>query len=330
MLKKYRTKEISTTPYPARDDTFMALLYRINCFKALIIRFMKVLHETVARQQSESLSCRDFVLPVFDCPYHRHGEFEIIRIIESRGRVLVGDYSGTFEPGQIYVFGSRLPHAFINAAETQRARSRCIQFDASTLSASFQSFPEFRMLDTVLYRARRGLLLIGSPITETVADSMDRIFEAHGMSRFIEFLRLLTMIDGNATLRELASDGYELQQPEQQITRLEKVLTFIHDNSGFELNIPDLARRACMSESALHRLFRQRMGCTPGAYILDVRLAIVARALIESDDSIAQIAFATGFNNLSNFNRRFQKRFQCSPRAYRRNMTGAPPSPGIP
>ncbi|NBT07044.1 MAG: hypothetical protein EBS54_10215 [Betaproteobacteria bacterium] len=62
-----------------------------------------MLHETIAVQTAATLSCRDFNLPVFDCPYHRHPEFEILRINESRGRVLAGDFAGIFEPGKIYL-----------------------------------------------------------------------------------------------------------------------------------------------------------------------------------------------------------------------------------
>jgi len=120
---------------------------------------VRVLHETIAVQTAATLSCRDFNLPVFDCPYHRHPEFEILRINESRGRVLAGDFAGIFEPGKIYVFGSRLPHAFVNLEGTGRARSRCLQFDPARLSTAWGTLPEMRSLASLFRRTSRGLLL---------------------------------------------------------------------------------------------------------------------------------------------------------------------------
>jgi len=281
---------------------------------------MKILQETVLRKPAESLSCRVFDQPVFDCPYHQHKELEILQIEESAGRVLVGDFAGQFRPGHIYVFGSQLPHAFINLPGTERATSLCIQFDPSLVSPFAATLPEFNLLDALLERFRRGWFLQG-PLAETASASITRIFASAGPSRVLELFRLFLSLADSSHYRELASEGYTPQKPGLRASRLEKTLTFIHANSAAELSLPELARRAAMSESALHRLFRQRIGCTPGAYIINLRLANAVRGLIESDDSIAHIAFASGFSSLSNFNRRFQKRFRRSPREYRKSMS---------
>lgn len=65
------------------------------------------------------------------------------------------------------------------------------------------------------------------------------------------------------------------------------------------------------------------MGRTPGQYTTGLRLARIARALIETDATVAEIAFANGFNNLANFNRRFRQHFGCSPTSYRRSIGDA-------
>jgi transcriptional regulator GlxA family with amidase domain len=101
---------------------------------------------------------------------------------------------------------------------------------------------------------------------------------------------------------------------------MESVLTYIHRNSSNDIPMDELARIAAMSPTAFHRFFKQNLGCTPGAYLSELRLSNVAHRLLGTSDSVAEIAFATGFNNLSNFNRLFRRRFNCSPRAYRSRM----------
>jgi AraC-like DNA-binding protein len=44
--------------------------------------------------------------------------------------------------------------------------------------------------------------------------------------------------------------------------------------------------------------------------------------LRESDRTIADIAFASGFNNLSNFNRQFRRTYGLPPTDYRRSAAG--------
>jgi AraC-like DNA-binding protein len=48
-----------------------------------------------------------------------------------------------------------------------------------------------------------------------------------------------------------------------------------------------------------------------------LRIGETCRSLQETDDSVTDIAFRVGFNNLSNFNRRFRKLKGMSPREFR-------------
>ena len=52
------------------------------------------------------------------------------------------------------------------------------------------------------------------------------------------------------------------------------------------------------------------------------------RLLLETDQSIVDIAYVSGFTNLSNFNRRFKEQKGHSPRAYRNLMRAAEREPG--
>ncbi len=277
---------------------------------------MKVLHENISRPPTTSLNCRDFDLTVFDCPYHRHPEFEIVRIDLSRGRMMAGDYIGRFKPGEVYVFGSLLPHAFLNDAGTTRARSRCLQFEPELIGESASLLPELRAVDPIFGRAERGLLLRGET-ARAVSTGLNRLFAAHGISRLAELFRILERMAEREDFEELASEGYSVRQPDRHMERLEAALNHIHRHIREPLHTATLAEQAGMSESAFHRLFRQRMGRSPGAFIQDVRLSSIARQLLESDASVSEIAFAAGFNNLSNFNRQFRNRFGCTPRDYR-------------
>ena len=280
---------------------------------------MRVLHETVTKQTAATLSCRDFDLPAFDCPYHCHPEFEILRINESRGRVLAGDFAGMFESGEICIFGSRLPHAFVNLERTVRARSRCLQFDPARLEAALGGLPEMRSLGSLFRRTSRGLRL-GEATAHRVSMILDDLFRTDGLVQIAELMRLLHEIQIDGAARELASAGYSPQLPDRHLERLEAVLTHIHKQSAGALRVGGLARLAGMSETVFHRHFRDRMGRTPLAYIQDVRLSNVAHQLLESEASVAEIAFAAGFNNLSNFNQQFRRAFGCTPRWYRRQI----------
>jgi AraC family transcriptional regulator len=66
------------------------------------------------------------------------------------------------------------------------------------------------------------------------------------------------------------------------------------------------------------RLFAQVTGVTPHQYLLRSRLHHAARLLAQPELSIAEIAFAVGFGDLSNFIRTFRRAAGSAPRQFRR------------
>ena len=83
------------------------------------------------------------------------------------------------------------------------------------------------------------------------------------------------------------------------------------------LSLADLAHEAAMSPYHFLRSFRAVVGMTPHQFVLHTRLHRAAVRLRRTADSISAIAFAAGFNDLSTFNRRFQRIMGLSPSAYR-------------
>jgi AraC-like DNA-binding protein len=77
-----------------------------------------------------------------------------------------------------------------------------------------------------------------------------------------------------------------------------------------------------LSPAPFSRYFRQRMGRTFVTYVNEVRINEACRRLEEQNSTIVQIAFETGFNHLSNFNRHFQKLRGMTPSEYRRLHKG--------
>ena len=72
-----------------------------------------------------------------------------------------------------------------------------------------------------------------------------------------------------------------------------------------------------MTESAFNRFFKLRTGMTFVDSLTEIRLGHASRLLIETTQSISEIAYDCGFNNISNFNRIFKKKKGCTPKELR-------------
>jgi AraC family transcriptional regulator len=90
---------------------------------------------------------------------------------------------------------------------------------------------------------------------------------------------------------------------------------------GKQLSLRLLAGRAAMTPFRFLRTFRAIVGTTPHRYLMFLRLVRAGIRLSRTREEIAAIAFASGFGDLSTFNRTFRRVFGTTPGDYRRNHT---------
>ena len=86
-----------------------------------------------------------------------------------------------------------------------------------------------------------------------------------------------------------------------------------------DMSLSELAKTYQKNEKYLGRLFKKEMGISYNEYKLDKRLQMAKKMLKTGDDKIINIAYECGFNNISYFNRSFQKKYGLTPGEYRRN-----------
>lgn len=83
------------------------------------------------------------------------------------------------------------------------------------------------------------------------------------------------------------------------------------------MSIPDVAARLNMSPRALEAQFQARLGQSPKAHYLTLRLGEALRLVTQTDMSLIDVALATGFSSAASFARAFRKAHGTSARALR-------------
>ena len=84
--------------------------------------------------------------------------------------------------------------------------------------------------------------------------------------------------------------------------------------------IKDLASVINFSEHYFMKFFKKYMGITCIDYINDYRLNIATNLLETTDIQVMEIANKVGISNVSYFNRIFKKKFNLTPKEYRKNL----------
>jgi len=99
--------------------------------------------------------------------------------------------------------------------------------------------------------------------------------------------------------------------------RIWKARNFIHEHAGEELSLTRVAAAANTSANYLSEKFKEATGINFVKYVARMRYEKAAGLLREANLRVSEIAFATGFQSLSQFNRVFKKLSGKSPTEYR-------------
>jgi AraC-like DNA-binding protein len=277
---------------------------------------MKLFVEHVQLQSGSSFACLDFNLPAFDHHYHHHPEIEITCILESSGQRLIGDSLAPFVPGDLVLIGSNLPHLYRNW-QSGRARSRVIQFKRECFGPEFFGLTEFGRINRLLDDAARGINFSPS-IRLAARRKMATLSKTTpGPMRIVRLLELLQILSKDPNSQKIASGAYTKPVNVKKIERLQRVLNYLENHWRQTVTLEEVARVAAFHPQSMSRFFHQHLGMTFQDYLIQLRISRAAQMLLETERTVAAVAFDCGFNNLANFNRHFLNIRGRTPSRYR-------------
>ncbi len=101
--------------------------------------------------------------------------------------------------------------------------------------------------------------------------------------------------------------------------QLKDVFDFIEANYHQPIGLSAVAKAVGYSPAYLTNLVRCQTGHTVNRWIVDRRMAAARSLLLESDQSVEQIATAVGYQNVSHFFRQFQQLYGMAPKAWKKS-----------
>jgi len=150
---------------------------------------------------------------------------------------------------------------------------------------------------------------------------MDAMARLDGAEQTVALLDLLVWLAHSAEYQPLSAEPAGLASRPQSHAALTVAVQYLEQNYRTAVTRERIADAASVTPSSLSRLFHRQLGVTITEYLSALRLGSAAERLAHSQQPVADIAFACGFTNLANFNRRFRARYGMTPSRYRRQFT---------
>ena len=265
------------------------------------------------------LRCLEHGFPNPLVRWHFHEEYELHLIVETRGKVFVGDYIGQFEPGHLVLTGPRLPHNWISSdvpPEGVALRDMVLQFPDAPLRQAAALIPELAEMLPLLERARHGIEFFG--LSQRARTRYERIKRCHGLQRFAEFCEFIGELARWNDYRLLSTVQLQSYDDDAALARISGILDYITAHYAEDFSMADLCAQVGLSESAFSRTFRRATGNTFTDFVTRLRINKACQLLMETDRYITNVCYDVGFNNVANFNRRFLQIKGQTPKAFRR------------
>jgi AraC-like DNA-binding protein len=276
--------------------------------------------EVVQIGRAESFKAWEHGYPFRTVRWHFHPECELHQVVTTSGRYFVGDFIGSFEPGNLVLTGPNLPHNWVSHVAPGAAvplRSRVVQFSERFITDAMALMPELGCFRDTLERSRSGVLF-GQATSARLDPMLKELVDARGVRRVEIFIGVIGALGRATDTRLLTSAAYLPDPSGFMSTGINEALAYINDNLTEPFDEKDLAAIAGLSAGAFSRSFRRRTGLALVQYVNRLRVNLACQLLMGDDDmKITEVCFASGFNNISNFNRQFLTQKGMSPSRFR-------------
>lgn len=277
--------------------------------------------EKVEHGKESSFHVGHYVAPFFSRPWHYHKEYELLAIEKGFGTRMVGDSIDSFKEGDVVLIGANLPHVWISDSkyrkgETEECESYYIQFKKSVFGTHFIDIPELEGIRDILRKADRGIKLRGET-AEYIAKGLKTLGNHSSFEQLLWLMNALQVIfDGEYAL--LASNDFQQTQVMFKNEKMNRIHQYVTRHFKEELKIEDCAKLIGVTPTSLCRIMKKHADVTFSWYLNYIRIDFAQKLLLNTNLSIKEVCFESGYTSIAYFNQQFLKLTGMSPTAYRK------------
>ena len=261
-------------------------------------------------------------------PMHWHDHLEIAQVLEGGGRFRLGGRSLPAEPGDVFFIDNSQPHVAHGASGTVMrlllvlfrpeliAGPGCREFDLGYLTA-------FRPEDPRVSPRIAGGSGLAIEIAPVLAE-LGRIWRGHERAEQqladAKLREVLALVNRHRRSRPKAI-GSRTAATSRDLIR--PVLAYVDEHCREPITLEQVAAVVHVSPSRVRHVFKEVTGVGFKEYVTQLRVTEAKRLLVSTDLSVAEVAQAVSYTNLSQFYKVFDRTTSMSPAEYRRYYTPA-------
>jgi AraC-like DNA-binding protein len=249
---------------------------------------------------------------------------ELVWIERSHGKRIVGDHIGNFEDDDLVLMGPNLPHIWQNDKsyedrDDETVRSTVIYFSIDFFSLLTDDQDVLALAADLVSRASRGLAF-EQETTRKIKHILLGVANNDGFENIISVIEIIKILAQAKDFKYLSSVTFKNQYDEKDNNRINKVYQFLMKNFHNDIHLNEVAELCNMTPNSFCRFFKMRAQKSLTQFINEIRIGHACKLLQSEDYSIADVCYASGFNNPTNFNKFFKAIKGMKPSEYRNKL----------
>jgi AraC-like DNA-binding protein len=252
--------------------------------------------------------------------WHLHPEYEIVYVESPGGPRHVGDHISRYEESDLVFIGPNIPHLNFDYGVHADCQQVVIQMKENFLGETFFNNPEITAIKQLFKRARHGISFYG----DTKVKAATALKQLQSLNRFDQLLSLLSIFQLLATSTEAeilnplpaANKAFEKQQQ-----RMDFIYKYVEQHYHQKPDVNYIAQHVNLTTAAFCRYFKKQTQLTFTDFINQYRIS-EAKNLLLQHKTISEACYATGFEQLSYFNKIFKKITGENPSAFKKRNVG--------
>ncbi len=281
--------------------------------------FIDGLHEKGILSENYPFRLTINTLENFEYPFHWHSALEMIYVMENHYEVIVNNTDCALDERDILLISGGDIHGF--DVKGNKGKRIFIQFDIS----KFGGFGFDNSLKSLISKTRKISSKSDNELHRSIEEQIVKIIDDYSRNdiasplylsaRIYDILSILARHFANRIKDEIPDSG---SKRIYGLRKLNGAFKYIEENYQNDITLKSVASASGFSEYYFSRLFKEVTDKNFNSYLREFRVKKAEKLLAESDMSITQIAYTSGFKSITSFNRTFKEVKGCTPTEYKK------------
>lgn len=251
------------------------------------------------------------------CPHvylHLHNSYEIVYVKNGKGKIKVENSEKVYNDGTLVFLGPNIPHYGFSNQDFVDNFEVVIQFDEVFVNEKLKAFPEFGIFKNLINTANK-VILFDDEVKNDLASIFEGVDKNSASDKLIGLLQILSKLSDCEKYETLLFQNISHRYLNNE--RINIVFDYINSNFDSNISSTDIANKLGLTTNSFCRMFKKITSKSFLDYVNEFRIEKASYLILNTDYTISEIMYISGFNDSSYFSKKFRQYKNKSPKKFR-------------